>query len=196
LKFIFWVFVVVKQFLAKEREMNNWKLLVPLCVMLVAGCAGQSGTETGDGGYGDGADGSDGGVDTYGADGSGDGSANPIGDDRETIVMNERIIYFGFNSDVVDDPSLELLRQHGRYLSDNPGERVRLEGHTDERGSREYNIGLGERRAVGVQSVLLVEGASAEQLTTVSFGEERPADAASDETAWAANRRVELVYER
>jgi peptidoglycan-associated lipoprotein len=163
--------------------------------LLVAGCAGQSGTETDGGAYGDGGpDG--GGVDTYGADGSTDGSANPIGDDRDTIVMNERIIYFAYDSDAVDDPSAELLRQHGRYLADNPGERVRLDGHADERGSREYNIGLGERRSVSVQSILLVEGATAGQLTPVSFGEERPADPASDETAWAANRRVELVYER
>jgi len=173
--------------------MSNWKLLVPLCALLVTGCASKSGMETDDGTYG--ADGVDG-VDTYGATGGADGMANPIGDDRDTIVMNERVVYFAFDSDAVDGPSLALLQQHGRYLADNPNERVRLEGHTDERGSREYNIGLGERRSVSVQSVLLVEGATADQLTTVSFGEERPADAGSDETAYSANRRVELVYER
>ncbi|MDP6436795.1 MAG: peptidoglycan-associated lipoprotein Pal [Gammaproteobacteria bacterium] len=171
--------------------MNNWKLLVPVCVLLVAGCAGPSGTET-DGEYGD--DGS--GVGTSGVDGGADGSAIPIGDDRDTIVMNERIVYFAFDSSEVDDASVQLLRQHGRYLADNPGEKVRLEGHADERGSREYNIGLGERRSVAVQSVLLAQGASAGQQSTVSFGEERPANSASNENAWAQNRRVEIVYER
>jgi peptidoglycan-associated lipoprotein len=169
--------------------MNNWKLLTPLCVLLVAGCAGQSGTD--DGAYDDGSD-----VDTYGADDGADGMATPIGDDRDTIVMNERVIYFAFDSFEVDDASVELLKQHGRYLADNPRERVRLEGHADERGSREYNIGLGERRAFAVRSVLLVQSATANQLTTVSFGEERPANSASNENAWTQNRRVEIVYER
>jgi peptidoglycan-associated lipoprotein len=161
----------------------------------MAGCASTDGTTMDDGQDAYGADGS--GVDTYG-DGSGaDGlGGTPIGDDREAIVMNERIIYFAFNSSDVDSASLELLTQHGRYLADNPGERVRLEGHADERGSREYNIGLGERRSVSVQSILLVEGATTEQMTTVSFGEERPAVLESHEAAWSQNRRVEIVYER
>jgi peptidoglycan-associated lipoprotein len=71
---------------------------------------------------------------------------------------------------------------------------VRLEGHADERGSREYNIGLGERRAQAVRRVLLIQGASASQISTVSFGEERPAAFGSDEGAWAQNRRVEVKY--
>jgi len=71
---------------------------------------------------------------------------------------------------------------------------VRLEGHTDERGSREYNIGLGERRAQAVRRALMLQGASANQLSTVSYGEERPAATGSDEESWRLNRRVELVY--
>jgi peptidoglycan-associated lipoprotein len=71
---------------------------------------------------------------------------------------------------------------------------VRLEGHGDERGSREYNIGLGEKRAQAVKQVLLLQGASADQLATVSYGEERPAVVGSDDEAWSLNRRVELVY--
>ena len=71
-----------------------------------------------------------------------------------------------------------------------------LEGHADERGSREYNIGLDEKRAVSVKSILLVHGAAESQLVPVSFGEERPADLGGDESSWALNRRVELVYER
>lgn len=175
----------------------NW--LAPLLALVLVGCASQSGIGTADGtgmddgtgGMGDGS-----GAQTWPGDGTGDGSAVPIGDDRSAVVMNERVIYFAFDSAEIDSPSIELLKQHGRYLADNPGERVRLEGHTDERGSREYNIGLGERRAVSVQSVLLVNGATPDQLRTVSFGEERPADIGTGEQAWQLNRRVELVYER
>ena len=71
---------------------------------------------------------------------------------------------------------------------------MRLEGHADERGSREYNIGLGERRAQSVRNVLLLQGGTSDQITTVSFGEERPAVIGSDEEAWSLNRRVEIVY--
>lgn len=177
--------------------MNNWKLLIPVCALVVAGCANQGGTSgsaDGSGAGGAGADG--GGVQTWPDDGSGGSSAVPIGDDRAAVVMNERVIYFEFDSSDVDDASIEIIKQHGRYLADNPAEAVRLEGHADERGSREYNIGLGERRSVSVRSILLVHGAAENQLTTVSYGEERPADLGSDESAWSKNRRVEIVYEK
>ena len=87
-----------------------------------------------------------------------------------------------------------MLAAHGRYLAQNPQASVRLEGHADERGSREYNIGLGERRAQSVRRALALQGANPEQLSTVSYGEERPAVLGSDEEAWRLNRRVELVY--
>jgi len=176
--------------------MNKWTYLIPVCALALAGCAGQSGTGMDggpDGAFGDG-DGS--GAQTWPNDASGSGSAIPIGDDRAAVVMNERVIYFEFDSAEVDSASIEIIKQHGRYLADNPGESVRLEGHADERGSREYNIGLGERRAVAVKQILLVHGAAENQLIPVSFGEERPADLGNDEAAWALNRRVELVYER
>ena len=174
--------------------MKSWKFLVLVSYVVLAGCAGSSGTGTDDG-FG-GADSGADGTSTYGDDGAAGGSAVPIGDDRTSIVMNERIVYFGFDSATLDDASIALLKQHGRYLADNPGEKARLEGHTDERGSREYNIGLGEGRSVSVQSILLAQGAAQNQLTPVSFGEERPAELGMTESAWAMNRRVEIVYER
>jgi len=180
----------------KEMGMNNWRLLLPVCALVVAGCASKDGTSTGGDGAGGMSDGSGSGAQTWPDDGTSGGSAVPIGDDRAAIVMNERVIYFAFDSADVDDGSVEIIKQHGRYLADNPGEQVRLEGHADERGSREYNIGLGERRSVSVRSLLLVHGAADSQLTTISFGEERPADLGIGEEAWAQNRRVELVYER
>jgi peptidoglycan-associated lipoprotein len=88
-----------------------------------------------------------------------------------------------------------MLTAHAQYLTTNPGASVRLEGHADETGSREYNIGLGERRAQAVRRILMLQGASASQLTTVSYGEERPAALGSDEESYSLNRRVELVYE-
>ena len=88
----------------------------------------------------------------------------------------------------------DMLRAHARQLQGNPNMRVRLEGHADERGSREYNIALGERRAQAVRQVLQLQGASSTQLSTVSYGEERPAELGHDETSWEKNRRVELVY--
>jgi len=172
--------------------MNSFKLLIPLVVFVIAGCASKDGTSTtADGAYDD----TDA-TSTYGTGDGTDGLATPIGDDRSSLIMNDRIVYFDYDSADLDDASIELLQEHGRYLSDNPGERVRLEGHTDERGSREYNIGLGERRAVSAQAVLVVNGASIDQLVTVSFGEERPAVFVADESGYAQNRRVELIYER
>ena len=108
--------------------------------------------------------------------------------------QENRIIYFAYDSFTVKPEYDAILRAHAKYLSANPGARVRLEGHADERGSREYNIGLGEKRAQAVRNVLLLQGAVADQIATVSFGEERPAVIGSDEEAWSLNRRVEIVY--
>ena len=108
--------------------------------------------------------------------------------------QENRIVYFELDRFDIKPEYNSILQAHARYLSSNPSARVRLEGHGDERGSREYNIGLGEKRAQSVRSVLLLQGAIADQVTTVSFGEERPAVIGSDEEAWSLNRRVEIVY--
>ncbi len=89
-----------------------------------------------------------------------------------------------------------VINAHAKHLAAFGAARVRLEGHTDERGSREYNIALGERRAQAVRRALLLQGAADSQLTTVSYGEERPAAEGSDEAAYEKNRRVEIVYGR
>ena len=89
-----------------------------------------------------------------------------------------------------------IVTAHAKYLNASPNNKVRLEGHSDERGSREYNIGLGERRAQAVRRALMLQGVTEAQITTVSYGEERPAVQGSDEAAYAKNRRVELVYGR
>lgn len=122
------------------------------------------------------------------------GGMEALEPDPADPVLSNMTIYFDFDRDVIRSEFTPILDAHARFLMENPRRRVRLEGHTDERGSREYNIGLGERRALSVRRYLLLQGVSADQVTTVSFGEERPAVLGSNEQAWAQNRRVELVY--
>jgi peptidoglycan-associated lipoprotein len=109
-------------------------------------------------------------------------------------LLAKRVVYFDFDSSEIKGEGTDIVAAHAKYLAANPATRVRLEGHTDERGSREYNIGLGERRAQSVRRAMLLQGASDSQISTVSYGEERPAVPGHDEAAWAKNRRVEIVY--
>ncbi len=114
--------------------------------------------------------------------------------DQVDSPLANRTIYFDFDSAKISDESLAVLEAHGNFISGNGDVSVRLEGHTDERGSREYNIALGDRRAQSVRRVLLFQGASVDQVDTVSYGEEQPAMLGHEETAWSKNRRVELIY--
>jgi len=109
-------------------------------------------------------------------------------------LQQKSVVYFEYDSSEIRPEYVPVVAAHASYLVKYPTARVRLEGHTDERGSREYNIGLGERRAQTVRRALLVQGVAEAQITTVSYGEERPAVEGSDEAAYAQNRRVELVY--
>jgi peptidoglycan-associated lipoprotein len=132
-----------------------------------------------------------------GANGASNGALN--GSDDEAAgpqggLLAKRVVYFDFDSSEIKGEGTDIVGAHAKYLATNPTARVRLEGHTDDRGSREYNIGLGERRAQSVRRALLLQGATEAQLSTVSYGAERPAVAGHDETAWSKNRRVEIVY--
>ncbi len=136
-----------------------------------------------------------------GAEGAGAANSNANGSSGEDEVagpqaglLAKRTVYFDFDSSEIKGEGTDIVAAHAKYLAANPGTRVRLEGHTDERGSREYNIGLGERRAQSVRRALLLQGAADAQISTVSYGEERPAVAGHDEAAWAKNRRVEILY--
>jgi len=110
-------------------------------------------------------------------------------------TTDSRVIYFAFDSNTVPAAAFETLRAHATYLKNNANAKIRLEGHADERGTKEYNLALGERRANAVQRFLIVNGASRGQIETVSYGEEKPAVRGSTESAWAQNRRVELVFQ-
>jgi peptidoglycan-associated lipoprotein len=109
-------------------------------------------------------------------------------------LASRRVVYFAYDSDTLAPAELELVSAHGKFLTANPRIRLRLEGHTDERGTREYNIGLGERRAQAVRRAMALQGVADGNLSTVSYGEEQPAVTGSDESALSRNRRVELVY--
>lgn len=110
-------------------------------------------------------------------------------------VLHEKIVYFAFDSNTVSDDYLELVKHHGKYLSFNANASVRLEGHADERGTREYNVALAERRAEAVKQVMLYEGAGNDQISIISYGEEKPVAFGHDDESMSLNRRVEIVYQ-
>lgn len=105
------------------------------------------------------------------------------------------IVYFDFDQSVIRPEGRRDLAAHSRFLNENPRARVILEGHCDERGTREYNLALGERRAKAVENFLLVRGASRTQLELISYGEEQPVDPRGNDRAWSQNRRVEIKYQ-
>lgn len=110
--------------------------------------------------------------------------------------LSQRVFYFEFDSSELSEQALATFKAHGEYLATHLERNVIIEGHTDERGSREYNLALGERRATAVRRVLLLNGAAEEQLQVVSYGEESPAVSGSSEEAYSENRRAELIYQR
>lgn len=116
--------------------------------------------------------------------------------DTPEAVIDQSVIYFDFDSSSIRAEYSGAIAAHADGLVNNSAQVVRLEGHTDERGSREYNIGLGERRSQAVRQALMLQGVRGDQIVTVSYGEEQPAVSGSDNEALAMNRRVEIVYLR
>ncbi len=129
--------------------------------------------------------------------GAGEGGAfqgHPLDDPDPDNLLNKKVIHFDLDSSNIKAEYRDIVEAHGQYLSSNPGARVTLEGHADERGSREYNLGLGERRADSVAELLVALGASQNQIPRVSYGEEQPVATCHDEECWSQNRRVEIIY--
>lgn len=119
-------------------------------------------------------------------------AADPLNDPNS--VLSKRSAYFPFDVSVVQDADKPMLQAHAKYLGEHADRKVRVEGNCDERGSTEYNIGLGQRRADGVKKVLVLDGANASQVTTISYGEEKPAATGHNEESWKQNRRADLNY--
>lgn len=116
-------------------------------------------------------------------------------DDLDTdACLRQRVVYFDLDQDSLKPEFQAIMSCHAKYLRDRPSSRITLQGHADERGSRAYNQGLGERRGNAVNSALQAAGGSASQLTVVSYGEERPVCTDSNESCWSQNRRVEITY--
>ncbi|MEB1528215.1 outer membrane protein P6 [Xanthomonas sp. GW] len=116
------------------------------------------------------------------------------GDLDTDACLRQRVVYFDLDQDSLKPEFQAIMACHAKYLRDRPSSRITLQGNADERGSREYNMGLGERRGNAVSSALQAAGGSAAQLTVVSYGEERPVCTESGESCWSQNRRVEIVY--
>ena len=173
--------------------MRNISLAVLIGLTALAGCkttkVAQTGSET--------SPVSTGGVTTAPIGATTTGTGQQLSAEQQARQELERIgmvVYFDYDSADIKPEYNAVVAAHARYLSTNGSLKARLEGNTDERGSRKYNIGLGERRAQTVRRALLLQGATEAQLTTLSYGEERPAVAGSDESAYSKNRRVEFGY--
>ena len=114
--------------------------------------------------------------------------------DNPDSPLIRKVVYFDFDQSTIKDEDKVTLNAHANYMINNPAATMRLAGHADERGTREYNVALGERRANAVYRYMTLKGVSSSQLNVVSYGEERPAKMGHDEASWAMNRRVELGY--
>ncbi len=133
-------------------------------------------------------------IETYGADEYSTSDVESLDLNDPNSHLSVRLIYFAYDSSDIRPEFRPAIEAHAQYLATHPDTIITLEGHTDERGSREYNLALGEARAKAVKSQLTLLGASSGQIRTVSYGEEQPAVDGHDEDAWSQNRRVQIQY--
>ncbi|WP_424945962.1 peptidoglycan-associated lipoprotein Pal [Candidatus Spongiihabitans sp.] len=125
---------------------------------------------------------------------SGLDSADSIDGDGDASLLNYRVIYFEFDSSNLTPESEAIIQAHAQYLNTVSGVGIILEGHADERGTREYNLALGENRAKAVFTLMQAVGLGADRIQIISYGEERPVSLGNDDSAWNLNRRVEILY--
>ena len=180
-----------------QRLMTTIAVLV--AVMLVSGCEGTFGSkaENSTSGTVDSSSSSTESSGSSGASTSGVGTGttavlHPL--DDPASPLSNRTIYFDYDSSDVRPADRAAVEAHAQYLAEHTSAYITLEGHADERGSREYNLALGERRANEVRQIMTLLGASGAQIRVVSFGEERAAVDGHDESAWSLNRRAEIIY--
>ena len=124
---------------------------------------------------------------------SGSPTVNPLVD--PTNILSKRSVYFEFDEYVVSDKYKSMVLSHARYLRDNSNLSIRIQGNTDERGSREYNLALGQRRADSVKRVMTLAGTQDSQIESVSYGEEKPRAVGHNEASWTENRRADIRYQ-
>ena len=175
---------------------NHWlrgAAMVALAGLVLAGCASKgSKAEPANGGVapydGQTAPASGSGAQSYGFDADG----NPFVPGTNQPLT--RVFYFDYDQSQLSQSDLTALEMHGEILRNNPERAIVVEGHADERGSREYNLALGERRANAIRSFLTAAGVASTQIESVSYGKEKPKNPGHDESAWAENRRADIVY--
>jgi peptidoglycan-associated lipoprotein len=179
------------------KSLGMWLGVLALGVVL-AGCGGQSAVKPSQGAGGQaGEQGQTNGM-NQGNGNQGQELGNEENEQQNqagTERPEQNVVYFGFDKNDIKPEYTDLLTQTAAYLVANPDEDVRLEGYTDERGTKAYNIALGDRRAQSVKRFLMLQGVSPDQIETVSYGEEDPADPGHNESAWAKNRRVVVAYQ-
>lgn len=156
-------------------------MLVILLALTVAACGGKKGVK----------DGEEEGVSTSALDDGSGSMGSALGAAGQLATNNK--VYFEYDSAAVTDESRVLIEAHAQNLLSNPGLNVVLEGHADERGTREYNLSLGERRALAVAEIMMAYGIGGDRLQTISYGEERPESLEHNESSWSLNRRVVIL---
>ena len=166
--------------------------LLVISLFALAACSSTSETDEGDMGNQGSSSSSSSGSSASSSAGSSSGQLTQE-EIRAQNALRQTVFYFDFDVAEFKPQDRDTLTYHARNLAANPGSRVRLEGHADERGTREYNLALGERRGNGILNYFIVNGASRSQIEVVSYGEERPAQSGSTEQAYSRNRRVEVV---
>jgi peptidoglycan-associated lipoprotein len=170
----------------KVNGLMKW-VAIFACTLLLASCASSKHSKMHKGGDS-----------SASSSGLGDGETfwgDELATASEAQLLDRKIYYFDYDSSAINDNYKRALKAHANYLKSNPSAKMRVEGHTDERGSAEYNIALGERRAQTVAGYMKAQGAPADQIVIVSYGREKPAVQGHDESAWKFNRRAVLVYE-
>jgi len=162
------------------------KILSIVLIVFLSACASKTTKPTG-------AEGSPDDASLSEQDTSGSPTVNPLTDPNN--ILSKRSVYFDFDKYVVKDKYNSMVLSHARYLRDNSNASIRLEGNADERGSREYNLALGQRRADSVKRVMTLAGTQESQIESVSYGEEKPRAVGHNEAAWAENRRADIRYQ-
>ncbi len=160
-------------------------VLVLLLGIVLAGCGGKKAVDQS-------AAGADGGASAAGMGDAGGASGQALYGEGDPL--SKRVVYFEYDSSNVDDESRRVIEAHAASLLNNSLANIVLEGHADERGTREYNLALGEQRAKAVSRLFQAYGVTGDRIQTVSYGEERPAALGNEESSWALNRRVEILY--
>jgi peptidoglycan-associated lipoprotein len=175
--------------------MMTWKVNIAIPVTLalfLAACGGGSAIRSDDSG------GTDTSASTTGSGGGSGAEGQTFGGETQAAMAgrpDKMRVHFDFDSSTIDSESRRVIEQHAAYLAANPDIKINLTGHADERGTREYNLALGERRGDSVERMLSVLGVNGDRVTTISYGEEQPLAMGHDETSWRVNRQVEFIYQ-